>query len=163
MCQQCNYLDLLRQAGLQATAHRKHILEVVGNHSAPMSAQEIFNTVQRSKPINRVTVYRVLDLLVQHGLVERLSGGGRAFFYGLAPNSLHDPHPHFYCKSCGQMDCLRPESITINLGALRRIFTGQIEKVAVRVDGVCKKCLRVASAVESGPPDSGLSRRSHCR
>lgn len=149
MCHQCNYFDLLRQAGLEATAHRKRILEVIGNNTAPLSAQEVYNTVQRSQSINRVTVYRVLETLVQHGLVERLSGGGRAFFYGLAPNAFHDPHPHFYCKACGQLDCLRPESISINMGALKRIFPGQIENVAVRVDGVCKKCLGVERASRS--------------
>ncbi len=140
MCQQCNYIDLLKQAHLGATDHRLRILEVIGNNTSPLSAQEIFSTVQRSQSINRVTVYRILDTLVQRGLVERLSGG-RAFFYGLAPNAFHDPHPHFYCKQCGHLDCLQPESISMDLEAFKRIFAGQIENVEVRVNGVCRKCL----------------------
>ncbi len=113
----------------------------MGNHSAPLSAQEIFKAARRNRPINRVTVYRILDTLVQHGLVNRLSGGGRACFYGLAPNAHHAPHPHFFCRKCGQMDCLRPGSIDLDMKALKGVFTGQIENVQVRVDGVCTKCL----------------------
>ncbi len=141
MCHRCNYLDLLKTAGIDATAHRLRILKVIGNASAPLSAPDIFKTLRRTHAINRVTVYRILDTLVSKGLVDRLSGGGRAFFYGLAPNALHERHPHFYCRRCGQMDCLNPQSISMDMQALERIFPGKIDSVEVRVDGVCKKCL----------------------
>jgi Fur family ferric uptake transcriptional regulator len=129
-------------AGLETTANRLHVLEVVGNNSFPLSAGDIFKTLGRRSSINRVTVYRILDLLVDHGVVERLSTGGRAFYYGLAPNNHHRPHPHFYCKSCGQMDCLNPESLKIDTDPLWKTFPGQIDKVEVRVDGICKNCVK---------------------
>jgi Fur family ferric uptake transcriptional regulator len=143
MCRQCDYRKLLRQAGLEPTGHRLHVLEVIGDNTHPLSAQEIFETVRRSRSINRVTVYRILQTLVEHGLVNRISGG-RAFFYGLAPNALHAPHPHFFCLRCGRMDCLWPESIGLELNEFQRVFPGQIEYVEVRVDGVCKECLRAS-------------------
>jgi Fur family ferric uptake transcriptional regulator len=143
MCQNCNYSQLLSEAGLEATAHRLRIMEVVGGNTGPLNAQEIFETLRRSHPINRVTVYRILETLVQHGLFERLSGG-RASYYGLAANAHHQPHPHFFCRRCGRMDCLRPEAIALDLQPLARIFPGHIEKVAVRVDGVCQSCLTTA-------------------
>jgi Fur family ferric uptake transcriptional regulator len=89
-----------------------------------------------------VTVYRILDLLVDHGLVERISSGGRAFCYGMAPNEHHRPHPHFYCKRCGRMECLSPESLRIDVSVLLQTFPGRIDKVEVRVDGICKDCLK---------------------
>lgn len=140
MCSKCNYHDLLSGAKLNATDNRIDILEVVGGNSFPVSASDIYTTLARSTKINRVTVYRILDLLVDHGLVERISTGGRAFYYGLAPNSNHQPHPHFYCKECEQMLCLSPESIDINMDTLRKTFPGQISKIEVRIDGVCKNC-----------------------
>ncbi len=140
MCHQCNYEQLLSNADLSATNNRIRVLEVIGNNSFPLSAKDIFNTLERSSSINRVTVYRILDLLVDHGVVERISTGGRAFYYGLAPNNHHAPHPHFYCKNCGQMDCLSPESLNIDIEDFIRTFPGQIEKVEVRVDGICKNC-----------------------
>ena len=142
MCHQCNYEEMLTSANLEATNNRLRVLEVVGNNSFPLSAGDIFKTLERSRAINRVTVYRILDLLVEYGVVDRISTGGRSFYYGLAPNDFHEPHPHFYCKSCGQMDCLSPESLNVETDPLWKTFPGRIDKVEVRVDGVCKNCLK---------------------
>ena len=142
MCLQCDYRGLLHRSRLEATDNRLRVLEVVGNNSYPLSAGDIFQTLQRSTPINRVTVYRILDLLVARGLVDRISTGGRAAYYGLAPNEHHRPHPHFYCKRCGQMECLNPDSLTLAGDAFQKTFPGQIDKVEVRVDGICKNCMR---------------------
>jgi Fur family ferric uptake transcriptional regulator len=135
---------MLKSAGLEPTSNRMRVLEVVGNNGFPLSAGDIFQTLARSSSINRVTVYRILDLLVDHQVVERLSTGGRAFYYGLAPNDHHQPHPHFYCKRCGQMDCLHPESLAVDTDPLWKTFPGQIDKVEVRVDGICKNCAKQA-------------------
>ena len=145
MCNQCNYEKLLTESNLEANDNRLRILEVVGNNRYPLSAADIFNTLDRDNAINRVTVYRILDLLVEKGILERLSTGGRAFYYGLAPNSHHQPHPHFYCKKCGQMDCLDPEILGVDSTSLMKTFPGQIDKVEIRVDGICKNCLRIKS------------------
>jgi Fur family ferric uptake transcriptional regulator len=141
MCHNCNYQEMLSSAGLEATSNRLRVLEVVGNNSCPLSAGDIFKTLERSSSINRVTVYRILDRLVDQGVVERLSTGGRAAYYGLAPNEHHQPHPHFYCKVCGQMDCLNPESLSVETDTIQKTFPGRIDKVEVRVDGICKNCL----------------------
>jgi Fur family ferric uptake transcriptional regulator len=140
MCHQCNYEDLLAAADLKATRNRLHVLEVVGENRFPLSASDIYKTLERSSTINRVTVYRILDLLVEHEVVERISTGGRAFYYGLAPNDHHEPHPHFYCKNCGQMDCLSPESLTVDTDPLWKTYPGRIDKVEIRIDGICKNC-----------------------
>lgn len=141
MCQNCNYKEMLSSVDLGATPNRLRVLEVIGNNSYPLSASDIYKTLERSNTINRVTVYRILDRLVDQGLVDRLSTGGRAAYYGLAPNEHHQPHPHFYCKVCGQMDCLAPESLSIETRAMQKTFPGRIDKVEVRVDGICKNCL----------------------
>ncbi len=143
MCHQCNYEEMLTAANIDTTVNRLRILEVVGNNGFPLSAADIFKTLDRSGPINQVTVYRILDLLVDTGVIERISTGGRAFYYGLAPNDHHAPHPHFYCKNCGQMDCLNPGSLHVVTEPLSKTFPGRIDKVEVRVDGVCKNCLRL--------------------
>lgn len=141
MCHHCNYLNLLEESGLGHTPNRQRVLEVIGNNNGPLSAQQIFDTLSRTDNINRVTVYRILDLLVEKGLVDRISGGGRSFVYGLAPNENHPAHPHFYCKSCGNLECLTPQSLNVDLQDMQRTFPGVIENVEVRVDGVCKNCL----------------------
>jgi Fur family ferric uptake transcriptional regulator len=138
----CNYEHLLKAADLEPTDNRLRVIEVVGNNSYPLSAADIYQTLERTSRINRVTVYRILDLLVTRGLVDRISTGGRAFYYGLAPNENHRPHPHFYCTRCGQMDCLTRDSLNVNSDPLRKTFPGRIEKVEIRVDGICKNCMK---------------------
>lgn len=142
MCHQCDYASLLESSGLASTSKRLQVLEVIGNNNSPLSAQQIFDTLQRTGNINRVTVYRILDLLVDSELVDRINGGGRSFVYGLAPNDNHPAHPHFYCKNCGNLECLNPESLNVDMQSMERTFPGLIENVEVRVDGVCKNCLR---------------------
>jgi Fur family ferric uptake transcriptional regulator len=144
MCNQCNYPDMLRDAGLRYTPNRLRVLEVIGGNNSPLSAREIHATVSRRHAINRVTVYRILDRLVAKGIVDQISSGGRETFYGLAPNEHHRPHPHFYCRNCGSMECLDPHSLNLDAGPLRQTFAGRIENVEVRVDGICKRCLREA-------------------
>ena len=142
MCHRCDYPALLTAADLEQTTNRLRVLEVIGNNTYPLSAADIFKTLERSSRINRVTVYRILDLLVERGLVERISTGGRAFYYGMAPNENHRPHPHFYCKRCGQMDCLTPDSLSVKTDTLWKTFPGRIDKVEIRIDGVCKNCMK---------------------
>ncbi len=142
MCHRCDYVVLLKNCGLDPTPSRLRVLEVVGNNNSPLSAQEIYDTLRRNRLINRVTVYRILDLLVDSGLVDRLSGAGRSFVYGLAPNENHPAHPHFYCRQCGHLECLHPQSLMLDLDPMHRSFPGLIENVEVRVDGICKNCMR---------------------
>jgi len=144
VCQHCNYGELLMGRDLEPLANRLRVLEVIGGNSSPLSAQDIFTTLRRTSSINRVTVYRILDTLVDKGLVERLSAGGRSLVYGLAPNENHPAHPHFHCRSCGALQCLQPGSLTVDLRGIERSFAGEIQSVEVRVDGICKNCLRKA-------------------
>lgn len=143
MCYQCDYKELLLKSGLGSTQNRLKVLEVIGSNSFPLSAADIYKTLERTSNINRVTVYRILDLLVESRIVDRISTGGRAFYYGLAPNVNHRPHPHFYCKNCGQMDCLSPDALQVDIGAFTKTFPGQIDKVEVRIDGICKNCQKL--------------------
>ncbi|MCU0590095.1 MAG: transcriptional repressor [Desulfobacterales bacterium] len=144
MCQHCNYSELLMGRDLEPLTNRVRVLEVVGGNPSPLSAQDIYATLNRSSAINRVTVYRILEMLVDKGLVERLSGGGRSLVYGLAPNENHPAHPHFHCKSCGALQCLQPGSLKVDLQGIEHSFAGEIQGVEVRVDGICRNCLRKA-------------------
>ncbi len=142
MCHQCDYASILEKSDLPPTPNRLKILEIVGNNTGPLSAQDIFETMSRTDDINRVTVYRILDLLVEKGVIDRIRGGGRSFYYGLAPNENHPSHPHFYCRQCGNLECLNPDGLRLNTDDIERTFAGVIEKVEVRLDGICKTCLR---------------------
>ncbi|GBC61031.1 transcriptional repressor [Desulfonema ishimotonii] len=142
------YESLLKKGGLASTTNRLSVLEVIGNSTAPLTAQDVFETLRRSRHVNRVTVYRILELLVEKKLLERISGGDRAFRYGMGGKAGQKNHPHFFCTGCGSMECLRPESIHFDMAAFVRTFTGEVEKVEVRIDGLCKNCLKMKQKSE---------------
>ncbi|MEE4240219.1 MAG: transcriptional repressor [Desulfopila sp.] len=146
MCKECNYYTILTSSGLEPTENRVRVLEIIGNSSYPLSAMEVLSGIKKTHNINKVTVYRILDLLVENSILERLSTGGRAAHFGLAPNENHVRHPHFYCTRCGRMDCLKPESMTVNISPLEHSFSGAIDRVEIRVDGICKDCLEPVSS-----------------
>jgi Fur family transcriptional regulator, ferric uptake regulator len=142
MCQHCDYPQLLAAKGLDPTPNRVRLMEAIGNKASPLSAQEIFLILRGTSPINRVTVYRILDLLVEKGLVLSLNGLGRGMVYGLAPNENHPAHPHFQCKSCGILHCLSPIDLKLDLGEIKRSFSGEIGGVEIFIKGTCWNCLK---------------------
>ncbi len=144
MCYKCDYKNLMKNSGLDPTARRMMVFEVVGNSSQPLSVGEVVDTVNRTRSVNRVTVYRILDLLVGKKLVERISTGGRLFPHGMAPNQNHRSQPHLHCKTCGSMECLSPESVNMEMGKLERTYPGLIDRAELRFDGICKNCLKKA-------------------
>ncbi len=142
MCQQCDYSELLVRSGINVTSHRLMVLEIIGNSPSPVSHQEIFLKLRASHSINRVTVYRVLDLLVERGVIERLSSGDRSFRYGLAPGPNHPEHSHFFCGECGRMECLDPAAVKIDLRSIAKSYPAKIQRVEIRLDGICEDCLK---------------------
>jgi Fur family transcriptional regulator, ferric uptake regulator len=142
MCQSCNYRQMLGSVGLKAIPNRLRVLEAIGSNPSPIGAQDIFQILSRTAGINRVTVYRILDLLAEKGLVIRLSGLGRGLVYGLAPNENHPPHPHFQCMDCGALQCMQPLSLSMDIREVQRSFAGEIMAVDIRVSGTCGNCLK---------------------
>jgi Fur family ferric uptake transcriptional regulator len=132
----------MKDKGIDPTPNRMRIMEVVGNNPAPISAQDILTTMRRSEGINRVTIYRILDLLVEKNLVERLASGGRSLVYALTPSENHPAHPHFHCNSCGALQCMQPDSIGMDIHTMQRSFAGEISSVEIRINGICRNCLR---------------------
>ena len=84
----------LKDAGLKVTPQRLSILEAVydlGNHP---TAENIFDFIRTAHPgIATGTVYKVLDALVEKGLIKRVKTDKDAMRY----DGLSDIHHHLYC------------------------------------------------------------------
>jgi len=141
MCERCNYAEMLQARGLDPTPLREAVFRCVGDGSRPLVAAEIMTRIQSRMSINKVTLYRILELLVDRGLVRRLSAGDRAWRYGMGASFHHPDHPHFVCSRCGLMECLEPDLLPLDLktshGQRKRLVT----HVDVRFEGTCEKCL----------------------
>ena len=142
MCERCNYAEMLKGHGLYPTPLREVVLRSIGEVSRPLAAVEIKAAVRHEMSINKVTLYRILDLLVDRGLVKRLSAGDRAFRYGMGETRHHPDHPHFLCSRCGVMECLGPDMLPAGIKKFQTKGKRIIKHVDVRFEGVCEKCLK---------------------
>jgi len=140
MCHECDYGALLQSVGLSGTPRRALVLETIGSHEGVLRPREILERVRRRTSMNRVTLYRILDLLVENNLVRRLSASDRTFRYGLAGNSRHPDHAHFHCLRCGLMECLDPVSVPLEVRRPRQLGASEIRRMEIRFDGLCETC-----------------------
>lgn len=132
---------LLAKAGLEPTPNRLQVLTVLSGLGRAVSAPEILEELGQA--MNKVTLYRILDLLVDEGLVFRHSSGDRAFRYCLGRSGTPGAHVHFYCTRCNQMDCLPLESIPLDLGHVAETLPMRVDNVEIRLDGLCEACRKL--------------------
>lgn len=133
---------VLAGVGLEPTAVRLAVLRVLASEDRAFPAADILAAVRRSMSVNKVTLYRILDLYVEKGLANRHSCGDRAFRYCLGPLFSGRPHGHAYCVRCGRMECLPDSEGLVDVAALGRRLGMDVVGVEVRIDGVCAACRR---------------------
>ena len=70
--------DLLRAASLKNTKKRRLILALLERAPLPLTAEELYEQARQATPISLSTVYRILGVCSEHGLLLRsVSGDGK--------------------------------------------------------------------------------------
>jgi len=83
--------DRCRDLGLRLTGPRRIILKVLSESEDHPDAEELHRRVVAIEPgINIATVYRTMNILAEHGLIERHSFADGRARYEAAPESHHD-------------------------------------------------------------------------
>ena len=83
---------------LRMTRQRQMILDEVKRNTSHPTADEVYRRVRRRLPhISLATVYRNLDLLRQHELIQEVEPGGSQRRF----DGQMDPHYHVRCVHCG--------------------------------------------------------------
>lgn len=100
MKEQSNLIHELKRRGLRATPQRAIILQAIETLSGHITAEDIFEIVQRANAfISLATVYRTLDLLKELGLITESNMGTGTAHYALIS---HGPHHHAVCRTCNK-------------------------------------------------------------
>lgn len=89
--------------GERVTAGRVAVLAELLRAKQALTHHEIEGRL--SHPLDRVTLYRVLEWLVASGLAHRGAGTDRIWRF-MASSTDHEHHAHFHCNRCGKMRCL---------------------------------------------------------
>jgi Fur family ferric uptake transcriptional regulator len=131
---------VLGQAGLRRGGARERIIELLASESCALSAVEIEDALRaQGRRTGRASIYRVLDLLVEHALVERVAvDKDQARFERVLPSGEH--HHHLVCEECGRL-------VAFDDPGLERAIHQVSERLGVRVDhhevvlrGACGNC-----------------------
>jgi len=125
----------LRATGERITPARAAVFALLYESGRALSHQEIESGLGRANQLDRVTVYRVLEWLVERGLAHRVAGLDRVWRFSIA-REAHDRHAHFQCSGCGKVVCLA--EIATRRVPLPRGFRS--ERVEVTVKGRCAEC-----------------------
>ena len=131
---------VLARAGLRRGGARERIIELLDSEPCALSAVEIEDALRgQGRRIGRASIYRVLELLVEHGLVERVTvGQGLSRFERILPSGEH--HHHLVCEQCGRL-------VAFDDPGLERAIDRVSQRLGVRVDhhdvvlrGSCEDC-----------------------
>lgn len=129
----------LRDAGLRVTRSRLEVIHALAESPTPASALDVLATLG-GKALDRVTVYRTLNSLVDHGLAHRIDPGDRVWRYGLIGDA-HTEHAHFVCDACGNIKCLEDATIRVALKGGAEPERFKVTQRDVYLHGKCEHCI----------------------
>lgn len=128
---------VFRENGLPLTVQRKVILEAVLERKDHPTADQIYESVKVGLPgLSKATVYRILDILVQVGVVKKV--------FHTDAVARFDPvvsrHHHATCRLCGQLIDLAPDRVP-DIPLPKIEGTGfEITDYSINFTGVCSRC-----------------------
>lgn len=129
-------LDLLREFNIRASVHRLAVLRHVVDNKTHPTADEIFNALASGFPsLSRATVYNVLHVLTDNGILRELEIENNSTRYDFA---LQPSHGHFKCTCCGKI-----YDMTISRGLEDAVPDGfRADCLDVYAKGKCKDCIK---------------------
>ncbi len=98
-------VEQIRRAGARATPARIRVLTLLRQAPTSLTHTEIESSLG-DLPLDRVTLYRVLDWLVESGLAHKNIDAHRVYRFSAASDGEHKTHVHFRCELCGGVFCL---------------------------------------------------------
>lgn len=132
--------ERLRERGLHLTAQRRAVSDAVFGCPGHICAEHLVTETSESHPglrMDKTTVYRTLDLLVEMGLVSMHKCGDGPAQYEPASRG---PHGHLVCRRCGAMS-------NLDQSALEEIFRSLFAQHGFAADlasypilGLCARC-----------------------
>lgn len=127
----------LKDAELYCTEPRLAILQVLMQTARPLRQDQIAEPLTL-RALNKVTVYRTLESLIEVGLVHRAFTYQRAWYFELADHCTeHQCHPHFTCTNCGVTHCLTDILLPMAKISQRGFI---VNRQQVRLEGLCPAC-----------------------
>jgi len=130
----------LRSAGFRAGGARAAVLDVLARQDCCASAQEIHDSLSQSgRAVGIASVYRVLDVLSELRLAQRVDvGDGIARFEPALPDGDH--HHHVVCDDCGKVEPFSDSSLETAIARASEQLGYSVDAHEVVLRGECGDC-----------------------
>ena len=131
----------LENRGIRLTRQRRVILQVIEGAQRHLDAATILRRAQKiDAGVHRVTVYRTLDLLKRHGLIDELDLlhiRGEGHYY-----ESHGPrdHIHIACLRCGKVREFESHLFERLKRQIERDCGIKIQVTRTEIGGYCEAC-----------------------
>jgi len=131
----------LEERGVRLTRQRRVLLRVMDGAERHLDAGAILGRAQRIDPrIHRVTVYRTLDLLKRHGLIDELDllhiHGDQHYYESHGPRD----HIHIACLRCGKVREFESNLFEQLKKQIERDCSIKITVTRTEIGGYCDSC-----------------------
>lgn len=132
--------QVLARAGLKRGGARERVIELLARQPCALSAVQIEDALrEQGTPTGRASIYRVLELLGERGLVSRVEvGSGQALFERVAPGGEH--HHHLLCEQCGRLVAFDDPGLEQAIDSLSQRLGVRVEHHDVVLRGACERC-----------------------
>jgi Fe2+ or Zn2+ uptake regulation protein len=127
--------------GIRLTRQRRVILQVMDDAEQHLDVDQILDRAQKIDPgVHLVTVYRTIDLLKKHGLIDELDllhlRGDRHYYETHGPRD----HIHVACLKCGKVREFESRLYEQLKAQIARDFRMKITMSRTEVGGYCEEC-----------------------
>jgi Fur family ferric uptake transcriptional regulator len=130
--------EVLGAAGHRRGVARHTVVSLLAEEECCLTAQEMHDRLrQAGRPVGVASIYRVLDLLVEKGLVERIdTGPGSARFEARHASGEH--HHHLVCDDCGKVVAFADEKLERAIHEVQERAGARAHHILLR--GACADC-----------------------
>jgi len=131
---------VLGQAGHRSGGARNAVIDLLAGQQCALSALEIEDRLRSGeRRVARASIYRVLELLQERGLVARIELGDATARYELIdPAGGH--HHHMLCDSCGSLVPFDDGDLERSIDRLSRRLGFHAHGHDVVLHGDCSAC-----------------------
>lgn len=136
-------IQLIQERGYRLTSARKQVIGILTTHTEFLGAYDIHYLLeQRNTHIGVASIYRVLDLLKNLGLLKSEEFGVGSVKFRLESKDAHHQHSHqLICSQCGRTEEWMGECPISNIAhELEKDSGFQIDEHWLRFFGVCPLC-----------------------
>jgi Fur family ferric uptake transcriptional regulator len=129
---------VLRRRGLRASASRRLIVQILLDAAGPLTAREISSGPDGgSIGLDLASVYRNLETLEEHGLIDQIHPGQGPGRYILAGAGKRE---YLACERCGAVAVVVPDELDELRASVRDRFGYEVAFTDVPMVGVCRAC-----------------------